>query len=514
MRFAPILSVAALAAFATAEEAPEAAESSTPEKPSDVLTLSTSSFGSSVEPEPLMLVEFYAPWCGHCKALAPHYEEAATTLKEKNIKLAKVDCVEEAELCQTHGVQGYPTLKVFRNGTPTEYSGPRVADGIVSYMTKQSLPAVSEVSSANFEEFHNADKIVAIAYVSSSTSAPAPEFSKVAEKLRDSHLFGVSTDAELMKKEGITPPAVVVYRAFDEPQTTYPAPAKSATEEDITEFIKELVVPTIDEVSGENYGIYAASMKPLAYVFINPTEEGKEELIAAVKPVAAEFKSKLNFVWIDAVKFSDHGRALNLPEAKYPSFVIQELTTQLKFPMDQTKHVNAQNVKDFVKSYLDKKIEPTLKSEPIPPVQVEDVYTVVGKEFDRVIMDDSKDVFVEFYATWCGHCKRLKPIWDQLGSRYAEIKDKITIAKFEATENDLPPSVSFRIAGFPTIKFKPAGSKEFIDYEGDRSLEDMVAFVQKNAKNDVTVSAPPPTAEETTPIAEAEAPHAEAHDEL
>jgi protein disulfide-isomerase A1 len=46
--------------------------------------------------------------CGHCKALAPHYEEAATALKENNIKLAKVDCVEQAELCQAHGVQGYP----------------------------------------------------------------------------------------------------------------------------------------------------------------------------------------------------------------------------------------------------------------------------------------------------------------------------------------------------------------------------------------------------------------------
>jgi protein disulfide-isomerase A1 len=46
--------------------------------------------------------------CGHCKALAPHYEEAATTLKDKNVKLAKVDCVEEADLCQSHGVQGYP----------------------------------------------------------------------------------------------------------------------------------------------------------------------------------------------------------------------------------------------------------------------------------------------------------------------------------------------------------------------------------------------------------------------
>ena len=94
----------------------------------------------------------YASRCGHCKALAPHYEEAATTLKDKNIKLAKVDCVDQADLCQSHGVQGYPyvprpciyacpdcpprTLKVFRNGTPTDYNGPRKADGIVSYMVK------------------------------------------------------------------------------------------------------------------------------------------------------------------------------------------------------------------------------------------------------------------------------------------------------------------------------------------------------------------------------------------
>ena len=92
--------------------------------------------------------------CGHCKALAPHYEEAATALKEKNIKLAKVDCVNESDLCQSHGVQGYPqvffnsafkpfahvqvlsTLKIFRDGEPTEYTGPRKTDGIISYMIK------------------------------------------------------------------------------------------------------------------------------------------------------------------------------------------------------------------------------------------------------------------------------------------------------------------------------------------------------------------------------------------
>lgn len=75
----------------------------------------------------------FAPWCGHCKALAPEYEEAATTLKEKNIKLVKVDCTEETDLCQQHGVEGYPTLKVFRgpeNVSP--YKGLRKANAYVT----------------------------------------------------------------------------------------------------------------------------------------------------------------------------------------------------------------------------------------------------------------------------------------------------------------------------------------------------------------------------------------------
>jgi len=80
------------------------------------------------------------------------------------------------------------------------------------------------------------------------------------------------------------------------------------------------------------------------------------------------------------------------------------------------------------------------------------------------------------------------------------------IAKMEAQENDLPVSVPFRISGFPTLKFKPAGSREFLDYDGDRSLESLVAFVEEHAKNSLEPQVAPDNASEQVTF--------EAHDEL
>ena len=129
--------IAALAALAFADDA--AAESS-----SDVLVLTDKNFAEKLASTDLALVEFYAPWCGHCKSLAPVYEEAATKLKKDgtSIVLAKVDATVETESAGKFGVSGYPSIKIFRKGSfSQDYSGPRSADAIVSYMKKQALPA-------------------------------------------------------------------------------------------------------------------------------------------------------------------------------------------------------------------------------------------------------------------------------------------------------------------------------------------------------------------------------------
>jgi protein disulfide-isomerase A1 len=84
----------------------------------------------------------------------------------------------------------------------------------------------------------------------------------------------------------------------------------------------------------------------------------------------------------------------------------------------------------------------------------------------------------------------------------------------EAQDNDLPPSLPFRISGFPTIKFKPAGSRNFVDYEGDRSFESLVSFVEEHAKNSLDLPPPDEAAQVHLETDNTATPAAEHHDEL
>ncbi|KAF2177419.1 protein disulfide isomerase [Zopfia rhizophila CBS 207.26] len=448
---------------------------------SDVHELKKDTFKSFVEEHDLVLAEFFAPWCGHCKALAPEYESAATTLKEKDIPLAKVDCTEEQDLCQQYGVEGYPTLKVFRGpDNITPYTGQRKADAIISYMTKQSLPAVSDITKDTIEEFKTADKVVLIAYFAADDKASNETFTAVANGLRDNYLFGATNDAALAKAEGVEQPGLVLYKSFDEGKDVF---AEKFEKEAIESFAKVSSVPLVGEVGPETYSGYMAAGIPLAYIFAETPEE-REELAKELKPLAQKHKGVINFATIDAKAFGQHAGNLNLEVGKFPAFAIQKTDKNQKFPYDQDKKITEKDIGKFVDDFVAGNVEPSIKSEPIPEKQEGPVTVVVAKNYDELVINNEKDVLLEFYAPWCGHCKALAPKYEELAQLYQsdELSKLVTVAKVDATANDVPDEIQ----GFPTIKLFPAGKKDSpIDYSGSRTIEDLAQFIKENGSHKV-----------------------------
>ncbi|KAH8727233.1 thioredoxin-like domain-containing protein [Phaeosphaeriaceae sp. PMI808] len=347
-------------------------------------------------------------------------------------------------------------------------------------MTKQALPAVSEVTKDTIEEFKKADKVVLVAYFAADDKAANETFASVANGLRDSYLFGATNDAALAKAEGVSQPGLVLYKSFDDGKDVF---TEKFDADAIKEFAKVASTPLIGEVGPETYSGYMAAGIPLAYIFAETPEE-REQFAKELKPLALKHKGKLNFATIDAGSFGQHAGNLNLKVGTWPAFAIQRTDKNEKYPYDQDNKITEKDIGTFVEDFLAGKVEPSIKSEPIPESQDGPVSVVVAKNYKDIVIDNDKDVLVEFYAPWCGHCKALAPKYEELGQLYAseEFSKLVTIAKVDATANDVPDEIQ----GFPTIKLFAAGKKDApIDYSGSRTIGDLVQFIKDNGSHKV-----------------------------
>merc|ERR1712066_556197 len=440
-------------------------------------------FAGAIEENEFILVEFYAPWCGHCKALAPEYAKAATQLAEKDsaVKLAKVDATEESALGEKYEVRGYPTLKFFRNGKPMEYGGGRTADTIVSWVEKKTGPpalTLGDVDSA--KKFAEDNNVAVIGFFKDQETEAAKNFLEAAANM-DDFKFGITSDDGVFGEYAVSGEAVVLLKNFDDKRADMTEDL--GDNEKLVKFIASNALPLLVDFNHETaQKIFSGEMKNHILFFLSYKADEYKAQSDLARDIAKDFKGQVLFVSIDTDE-EGHKRILEffgMKEDEIPGMRLIKLAEDMAKYKPETAGLDEANIRAFVTAFLEGKLKQHLLSEEIPEDwDAKPVKVLVGKNFEQVALDAEKNVLVEFYAPWCGHCKQLAPIWDKLGEKFADSAD-IVIAKMDSTGNELE---DIKIQGFPTIKLFKKGDNKVVDYNGERTLEGFAKFLESDGKD-------------------------------
>lgn len=104
------------------------------------------------------------------------------------------------------------------------------------------------------------------------------------------------------------------------------------------------------------------------------------------------------------------------------------------------------------------------------------VVDLIPKNFDQIVLKSGKPALVEFFAPWCGHCKTLAPVYEELAANFAHAENKVTVAKVDADEHR-ELGKRFGVQGFPTLKWFDGKSDKPEEYNGGRDLESLSAWI-------------------------------------
>ncbi|XP_065589092.1 protein disulfide-isomerase A2 [Cyrtonyx montezumae] len=467
------------------------------EEEDGVLVLHEHNFARALREHRLLLVEFYAPWCGHCRRLAPEFARAAAVLRNGSVAvLGKVDAVEQAALSAEFHIEAFPTLKLFRDGNrthPVAYSGRMDAEGMVLWMQRRAGPSATLLHDADTAAaFVSAQDIAVVGFFKELQGDAARAFYEVAGELVDVQ-FGVAEKDEVFEAYELSADTVCLFKKFDEGRVDFPVdPERGVDVAKLTRLLRvhslRLVMDFSNETSKE---IFGAKIPHHMLLFLNTSVAEQQELRHEFHAAAGAFRGEVLFVVVDVAGYGATVLPFfNLKPSDAPTLRFIKMENNRKYRMEEDAF-SATAVRSFVQAVLDGKVKPHLLSAEAPedwntrPVKV-----LVGKTFEQVAFDETKNVFVKFYAPWCTHCQEMAAAWEELGERYKDHED-IVIAEMDATANELE---NITINGYPTLHYFPAGpGRKMVEYRSARDVETFSKFLENGGK----LPEEPPTVSKT-----------------
>lgn len=279
------------------------------------------------------------------------------------------------------------------------------------------------------------------------------------------------TGEECAKDYGVTAPGAAIIRNFDTSPVVY-------TEGSMSAWMDSNSVPILFEFSDDYIESIFGKRNAAIILF---TDDKESDHMKAFAAAANDMQGTILFGHSGVSGGIQERLAefIGVGAADMPTLRILHPGEQMnKYQFDKdVATVTTDDVKNWVNEWKNGNLTPHRKSEPIPESNDGPVKTLVGLNFEDIVMDPTKDVFVKYYAPWCGHCKTLAPKWEELGTHVAG--SDLVIAKFDATANE---HEMVEVKGYPTLKFYPKDNKKGVDYGEGRELEDLKKWLGENSE--------------------------------
>jgi len=318
----------------------------------------------------MWFIMFHAPWCGHCKQLAPTWNSVAYHLKGQ-VNVGKVDCTANGRICQQMNVQGYPTLKIVQGKESTEYRGSRQIDEILNFAISYTSSALTAVEKDDMDKFVSNNENNYLYYYDASN--PNLKDLKLYLNAARAHSnsgakFLVSSDTQILDFMGYdTTDSSKSKLALLQDHNTKKIPYTNdlSNESELNKWIAQTKYPLFTEISSQNSEEIMDNHDLVVIGFINGntvnswTPKFKE---VARKWRATELADSHNvvFTWIDGTKWSKYiSKVYHLEPTDLPRIIFTKPDTEQFYDYSKNgKLIHEDDINEALESVYDGSIEP------------------------------------------------------------------------------------------------------------------------------------------------------------
>ncbi|KAJ8551179.1 hypothetical protein K7X08_000549 [Anisodus acutangulus] len=289
-----------------------------------VLELDESNFDAAISTFDYIFVDFYAPWCGHCSRLSPQLDKAAADLAvlKQPVVIAKVNADKYSHLVSKYEIVGFPTLKIFMHGVPTEYYGPRKADLLVRFLKKFVAPDVAELhsDSAISEFIEEAGKSFPI-FIGFALNESV--ISHLAVKYKKKAWFSVAKDFSDKTMEFYdfdkVPALVALHLSYNE-QSIFYGPFE---EKFLENYIKQNLLPLAMPINPDTLKLLKDDKRKIVLTIVeDENDEGSKGLVKLLK-AAASANRDLVFAFVGFKQWQDFTESFEVSKkSKLPMMIV------------------------------------------------------------------------------------------------------------------------------------------------------------------------------------------------